>query len=73
MASIFKPDIPQPPQEDPEAKRLRDLEQQRAERERTQATQEQLRQETLLRNRRTGIRGLLGGGGRGLTSLLGSG
>jgi hypothetical protein len=65
------PDIPQPPQEDPEVKRLRDLEQRRAEADRLRATQDQLAQETSVRSVGRGVSSLTRR--RELTSLLGSG
>jgi len=68
MAGLFKPDVPQP---DPQvAKQQRD-EQQRAEAANIRATQEQLRTETTIRNRR-GLASLWGNFGSG-RSLLGSG
>lgn len=57
MASLFKPDVPQ---QDPAVAKQQQDEQTRAEASRTQATQDQLTQETLLRNRRSGVRSLLG-------------
>ena len=77
MSGLFsKPEVPQPPEEDPEVKRMRDEEQKRAEQGRIAATQDQLRQETQLRSRSRGVASLLGTfsrGRRGLTSLLGAG
>lgn len=76
MASAFKaPKAPAAQQEDPAIKRLRDQEQARAEDARTNSIQGNLRLETRLRNRRFGLRSLLGplGGARsGVRSLLGS-
>ena len=68
MSSLFKPDVPQA---DPQVALQQQQEQARATAANTQATQQQLTQETLLRNRTTGIRSLLGSFGSG-TSLLGS-
>lgn len=78
MGALFEtPKTPTPPQEDPSIKAARDAEATRAEQERTRATQDQLRLETSQRNTGLGTRSLLGlfggTGGRGLTSLLGSG
>ena len=70
MSSLFS--TPSTPSEDPSARALRDAEQRRAERDRIQATQDQLSLETRLRNRSGGIASLFGSR-RGLTSLLGSG
>jgi hypothetical protein len=67
MTSLFKPDVP-PPVVDQQQKD----EQARAEAANTRATQDQLRQETLLRGRKFGIRSLLGSFGGG-NSPLGSG
>lgn len=60
--------------EDPEAARLREEDRRRAEEARTRSTQQQLSLETRFRNRRNGMRGLLGtlGAGDG-SSYLGSG
>ena len=69
MASLFKPDVPQP---DPTAALLQQQERDRANAANTHATQAQLTQETLLRNRTTGFRSLLGSFGSG-TSTLGAG
>jgi hypothetical protein len=69
MASLFTPDVPQ--QNPAVAQQQRD-EQARAQRANINATQDQLRQETLLRGRQFGIRSLLGAFGSG-TSILGSG
>jgi hypothetical protein len=69
MTSLFTPDVPQP---DPAvAKQQRD-EQARAQRANINATQDQLRVETLLRGRQFGVRSLLGSFGSG-SSILGSG
>ena len=76
MAKLFKtPSAPAAPTEDPQVAALRNSEQQRAEADRTRSTQEQLQLETRLRNRRFGLRSLLGplAGGNRLRSLLGSG
>lgn len=71
MASLFKPDVPQP---DPTVVKQQQDEQQRAEAARISATQDQLKQESLIRSRSAGIRSLLGAFGSGnFTSLLGSG
>jgi hypothetical protein len=69
MASLFKVDVPQP---DPAIAQQQKDEQARAEAARTRVTQDQLRQETLLRSRSFGIRSLLGAFGSG-NSTLGSG
>ena len=69
MSSLFIPDVPQP---DPTAALLQQQERTRADAANTQATQAQLTQETLLRNRTTGFRSLLGAFGGGGT-FLGSG
>jgi hypothetical protein len=77
VSSLFKPDIPQ---EDPEIARQRKLEQERAERDRIKAIQEQLRFQTEQRSGGFGLRSLLsprsGGGGAapavGLGGLLGT-
>ena len=69
MASLFTPDVPAP---DPTAALLQKQELDRANAANTQATQQQLSTETLLRNRTTGIRSLLGAFGSG-TSTLGAG
>ena len=69
MASLFKPDVPQA---DPQVALMQQQEQARAEAARTAATQQQLSTETLLRNRTTGFRSLLGSFGSG-TSPLGAG
>jgi hypothetical protein len=68
MASLFAPDVPQ---QDPAVAQQQKDEQARAEAANTRATQDQLTQETLIRNRRNGVRSLLGSFG-GSTSLLGS-
>lgn len=68
MASLFKPDVPQP---NPAVVKQQQDEQSRAEAARLAATQDQLTKETLLRGRGSGIRSLLGSFGSG-TSLLGS-
>lgn len=72
MSSLFGET--EAPAEDPEVARRRQAEQQRAEQDRTKSTQDQLRQETLLRSRSSG-RSLFGlvGSGAGRKSLLGSG
>ena len=58
MASLFKPDVPQP---DPVvAKQQQDEQAGTAPAARTRATQVQLTTETLLRSRSMGIRSLLG-------------
>lgn len=72
MSSMFS-GPPAPPPVDPKIAQMQKEEQKRAEMERRQNLSDQLRVETQLRNRRTGVRGLLFGGGGGLTSLLGSG
>jgi hypothetical protein len=74
MASVFKaPKAPAAQQEDPAIKAMRDREQARAEGDRTNAIQDNLRLETRLRNRRFGLRSLLGPlGGTRARSLLGS-
>jgi hypothetical protein len=69
MTSLFTPDVPQP---DPAVARQQRDEQARAQRANISATQDQLRQETLLRGRQFGIRSLLGAFGSG-NSILGSG
>jgi hypothetical protein len=69
MASLFKPDVPQ---QNPAIAKQQDDEQRRAENARLLATQDQLRNETLIRGRANGIRSLLGSFGGG-TSTLGSG
>jgi hypothetical protein len=69
MASLFKVDVPQ---QNPAVAKQQQDEQARAEAARTAATQDQLRNETLLRGRSSGIRSLLGSFGGG-TSTLGSG
>jgi predicted phage gp36 major capsid-like protein len=61
------------PQEDPEVKRLRQQEAERAERERITATQQQLQLETTFRNRALSTAGLRLSRRSQLTSLLGSG
>ena len=68
MASLFKPDVPQ---QDPAVAKQQKDEQDRAAAANTRATQDQLKQETLLRGRSGGIRSLLGSFGSG-GSLLGS-
>jgi hypothetical protein len=74
MSKLFKtPAAPQAAQEDPAIKAMRDREQARAEGDRTNAIQDNLRLETRLRNRRFGLRSLLGPlGGTRARSLLGS-
>ena len=68
MASLFVPDVPK---QDPfVAKQQRD-EQARAEAARLRETQDQLRQETRIRLRGSGMRSLLGSFGSG-TSTLGA-
>jgi len=69
MASLFKPDVPQ---QDPAVKQQQQQEQDRAAAADLSATQDQLSQETLLRNRRSGVRSLLGSFNAG-GSLLGAG
>ena len=69
MTSLFTPDVPQ---QNPAVAKQQQDEQARAEAARTRATQDQLRQETLLRSRSSGIRSLLGAFGSG-NSTLGSG
>jgi hypothetical protein len=69
MSSLFTPNVPQ---QDPAVAQQQKDEQARATAANTQATQQQLTQETLLRNRTTGIRSLLGAFGSG-TSTLGAG
>jgi hypothetical protein len=69
MTSLFTPDVPQ---QNPAVAKQQADEQARAEAARTRATQDQLRQETLLRSRSFGIRSLLGAFGSG-NSTLGSG
>jgi hypothetical protein len=69
MTSLFTPDVPQ---QNPAVAKQQQDEQARAEAARTRATQDQLRQETLLRSRSFGIRSLLGAFGSG-NSTLGSG
>ena len=69
MTSLFTPDVPQP---NPVVARQQQDEQARAQRANINATQDQLRQETLLRGRQFGIRSLLGAFGSG-NSILGSG
>lgn len=76
MSKIFStPKVPQAPFEDPGISALRNQEEQRAEQDRTNAIQDNLRVETRLRNRRFGLRSLLGplGGNRSFRSLLGAG
>lgn len=77
MSSVFKPKVPSAPQEDPALAAARQNEQARAEQDRTQSIQDQLNLETRLRNRRFGLRSLLGplggGYGGGARSLLGAG
>ena len=70
MTDIFKKQ--KTPQEDPAIAEERRREQQRAEDDRTKATQDQLRAETTLRSRKSGTRSLLGSL-LGKSSLLGSG
>ena len=53
--------------------KLQKAEEERAKQAKIEETQDQLRIQTQLRNRRSGIRGLLFGGANPLTSLLGSG
>jgi hypothetical protein len=69
MTSLFMPDVPQ---QNPAVAKQQQDEQLRAQAARTRATQDQLRQETLLRSRSFGIRSLLGAFGSG-NSTLGSG
>jgi hypothetical protein len=69
MASLFTPDVPQ---QNSAVALQQQQEQARADAARTTATQQQLTQETLLRNRTSGIRSLLGSFGSG-TSILGAG
>lgn len=69
MASLFKPDVPQ---QDPAVAQQQKQEQDRAAAADLTATQDQLSQETLLRNRRSGVRSLLGSFNTG-GSLLGAG
>jgi hypothetical protein len=69
MATLFTPDVPQ---QSPAVSQQQQDEQRRAEQARISATQDQLRQETLLRGRKFGIRSLLGAFGSG-NSPLGSG
>lgn len=69
MASLFKPDVPQP---DPTVVKQQQQEAARAAASEQQAIQDQLAQETLLRSRTRGTRSLLGSFGAGGTSLLGS-
>jgi hypothetical protein len=68
MATLFKSDVPQP---DPAVAQQQRDELARAKRANIAATQDQLRQETLLRSRSFGIRSLLGSFGSG-SSTLGS-
>jgi hypothetical protein len=70
MASLFQPDVPQP---NPAVAQQQRDEQARAERARINATQDELRTETLLRGRRFGIRSLTGAFFGSGNSLLGSG
>jgi hypothetical protein len=70
MSSLFAPDPV--PQQAPQVSQQQKDEQARAESDRISATQDQLRQETLLRGRGRGIRSLLGSFGSG-SSLLGAG
>jgi hypothetical protein len=65
--SLFS--TPEPPQEDPEAARLREEEEQRAKRDRIKAVQEQLQLETQFSSN-LGVSSLRR---RGRTSLLGAG
>jgi hypothetical protein len=69
MAALFQRDVPAP---SPVVDQQQKDEQARAEAANTRATQDQLRQETLLRGRRNGVRSLLGDFGSG-DSRLGSG
>lgn len=76
MGSLFSsPSIPQAPQEDPSIKAERDAQEQRAKEDKIRATQVQLAQETLQRNRGFGVRSLLGSysSGGSLKSFLGAG
>jgi hypothetical protein len=57
MASLFTPDVPK---QDPAVARQQQQEQARAESARISATQDQLRTETMIRGRSSGIRSLLG-------------
>jgi hypothetical protein len=68
MAQFFKPDVPK---QDPAVAQQQEDERKRAEASNLRETQDQLQTETLLRNRRSGVRSLLGSFGSG-TSLLGS-
>jgi hypothetical protein len=68
MTSLFKPDVPQP---DPRVAQQQRDERARATAANIRATQEQLRTETTIRNRR-GLASLWGNFGSG-RSLLGSG
>jgi hypothetical protein len=69
MASLFKPDVPQP---DPVVTKQQQDEQVRAKAANTRATQDQLTTETLLRGRSSGVRSLLGSFGS-FNNTLGSG
>ena len=69
MASLFTPDVPQ---QAPQVSQQQKDEQARAAAANTRATQDQLTTETLMRNRSSGIRSLLGSFGSG-GSFLGSG
>ncbi|MGY4351227.1 hypothetical protein ACVWXM_007720 [Bradyrhizobium sp. GM7.3] len=62
MASLFKPEVPQ---QDPAVRVQQEQEQQRAAAANTKATQTQLALETNIRNRRNGIRSLIGAFGSG--------
>lgn len=71
---FLSPDMPATPVEDPEIARMRKQEQERAEADKTRATQKQLGLETQFANQNTGTRSLLGklgSGRRSMTSLLG--
>lgn len=72
MSGLFgKPDVPK---EDPKITRQREIEQQRAERDRIKSTQDQLQQETLARDNGLGVASLsILNNRRALTSLLGKG
>jgi hypothetical protein len=73
MSILKTPKVQPAAQEDPAIKAMRDREQARAEGDRTNAIQDNLRLETRLRNRRFGLRSLLGPlGGTRARSLLGS-
>jgi hypothetical protein len=69
VASLFKPDVPQ---QDPAVAQQQEQERKRADAANLRETQDQLRTDTLLRSRRSGVRSLLGSFSSG-TSTLGSG